>query len=176
VTEKSGLVLVYTGGGKGKTTAALGLALRASGHGAKVFMVQFRKNDPKYGEIQAIQKFLPNFTVVQSGQGRQLIRGHLMQEDVKEAWDGFLQAREALLSGRYDLVIFDEINIALDYGLLPLADVLHMLAERPPQVDVVLTGRNAPQEIIDAADLVSEVREIKHPYCKGVRARKGMEF
>jgi cob(I)alamin adenosyltransferase len=176
VTEKKGLVLVYTGRGKGKTTAALGLALRASGHGARVFMVQFRKNDPKYGEIQAIQKFLPNFTVVQSGQGRQLIRGYLMQEDFNEAWDGFLQGKEALLSGKYDLVIFDEINIALDYGLLPLEEVLQMLTERPAQVDVVLTGRNAPQEIIDAADLVSEVREIKHPYCNGVRARKGMEF
>ncbi|MBT9165919.1 MAG: Cob(I)yrinic acid a,c-diamide adenosyltransferase [Chloroflexi bacterium] len=81
-----------------------------------------------------------------------------------------------MLSGRYDLVIFDEINIALDYGLLPLEEVLQMLEERLAQADVVLTGRNAPQEIIDAADLVSEVREIKHPYCNGVRARKGMEF
>jgi cob(I)alamin adenosyltransferase len=176
MTEKKGLVLVYTGSGKGKTTAALGLALRASGHGAKVFMVQFGKNNPKYGEIQAIRKFLPDFTVVQSGQGKPLIRGQLLQEDLNEARNGFLQGREALLSGRYDLVIFDEINIALDYGLLPVEEVLQMLAERPAEVDVVLTGRNALREIIDAADLVSEVREIKHHYCNGVKARKGMEF
>ncbi|MBT9172191.1 MAG: Cob(I)yrinic acid a,c-diamide adenosyltransferase [Syntrophomonadaceae bacterium] len=176
MTEKKGLVLVYTGSGKGKTTAALGLALRASGHGAKIFMVQFRKNNPKYGEIQAIRKFLPDFTVVQSGQGGPLVRGQLTQQDVNEAWNAFLQGREAALSGRYDLVIFDEINIALDYGLLPVGEVLRMLAERPAEVDVVLTGRNAPQEIIDAADLVSEVREIKHHYCNGIEARKGIEF
>jgi len=176
MAEKKGLVLVYTGSGKGKTTASLGLALRASGHGGKVFMVQFRKNNPKYGEIQAIQKFLPDFTVVQSGKGKILIRGHLMQEDVNEAWNGFLQGKEALLSGRYDLVIFDEINIAMDYGLLPVEEVLQMLSERPPHVDVVLTGRNAPQVVVDAADLVSEVREIKHHYSTGVKAREGMEF
>lgn len=176
MTEKKGLVLVYTGNGKGKTTAALGLALRASGHGAKIFMVQFRKDDPKYGEIQAIRKFLPNMTVVQSGKSRIMVRGYFMQEDVNDAWDAFLQGKAAVLSGQYDLVIFDEINIAMSYRLLPLDEVLQLLAERPPAVDIVLTGRNAPQEIMDAADLVSEVREIKHPYKTGVQARKGMEF
>lgn len=174
--DRKGLVVVYTGKGKGKTTAALGLALRASGHGSRIFIVQFRKADPRYGEIQAIQRFLPNVTVVQSGKGKLLIRGYLMQDDVNDAWNAFLQGKEAVLSGCYDLVIFDEINIAMDYGLLPVDEVLQMLAERPPYVDVVLTGRNAPQEIIDAADLVSEVREIKHPFRCGVKARQGMEY
>lgn len=173
---EKGLVLVYTGNGKGKTTAALGLALRASGHGAKVFMVQFNKNNPKYGEIQAIQKFLPDFTVVQSGRGRILVRGQLPQEDIDETRNCFLQGKEALQSQRYNLVIFDEINIAMDYGLLAVEEVLQMLSERPPHVDVVLTGRNAPQEIVDAADMVSEVKEIKHHYGAGINARKGMEF
>jgi cob(I)alamin adenosyltransferase len=175
MTEKTGIVVVYTGDGKGKTTASLGLALRASGHGAKVFMVQFRKNDPKYGEIKAIQKFLPDFTVVQSGEGR-IVRGYFMQEDINDAWNTFLQGKAAVLSGQYDLVIFDEINIAIDYELLDVQEVLQMLAERPSHVDVVLTGRNAAPEIIEAANLVSEVKEIKHPYKEGIKARAGMEF
>ncbi|MBT9163444.1 MAG: Cob(I)yrinic acid a,c-diamide adenosyltransferase [Chloroflexi bacterium] len=128
------------------------------------------------GRFRPSRNSCPILPWFRAAKGWQLIRGYLMQEDVSEAWNGFLQGREALLSGRYDLVIFDEINIALDYGLLPLEEVLQMLEERLAQADVVLTGRNAPQEIIDAADLVSEVREIKHPYCNGVRARKGMEF
>ncbi len=177
MSEKKGLVLVYTGNGKGKTTAALGLALRASGHGAKVFMVQFGKNNPKYGEIQAIQKFLPDFTVVQSGKAKILVRGQLLQEeDIRETRKCFLQGKDALLSEKYSLVIFDEINVAMDYGLLPVEEVLQMLAERPLNVDVVLTGRNAPQEIIEAADMVSEIKEIKHHYSAGVKARKGMEY
>ncbi|MBS4032343.1 MAG: cob(I)yrinic acid a,c-diamide adenosyltransferase [Clostridiales bacterium] len=176
MTDKKGLVLVYTGNGKGKTTAALGLALRASGHGEKIFMVQFRKNDPSYGEIQAIQKFLPDFTVVQSNKDRILVRGYFMQEDINDAHNGFLQGKSAVLSGRYDLVIFDEINIAMDYDLLPVEDVLQMLEQKPSHVDIVLTGRNAPQAIMDAADLVSEVKEIKHPFKSGIKARKGIEF
>lgn len=176
MAEKKGLILVYTGDGKGKTTAALGLALRASGHGAKIFMVQFRKSDPGYGEIQAINKFLPNFTAVQSERSRITGRGGFEQADIDDAVNVFNKGKEALLSGDYDLVIFDEINFAVDFGLLPLDDVLDMLKQRPQRADVVLTGRNAPQAIVALADLVSEVREIKHHYKAGVLAQKGIEF
>jgi cob(I)alamin adenosyltransferase len=174
--DKKGIVLVYTGDGKGKTTAALGLALRASGHGAKIFMVQFRKSDPTYGEIQAIRKFLPDFTVVQSDRSRITGRGAFEDEDVADARNVFEHGKEAVLSGQYDLVIFDEINFAVDFGLLPEEEVLGMLKKRPVHVDVVLTGRGAGEAIIEAADLVSEVKEIKHHYKAGIPARTGIEY
>ncbi len=173
--KKKGLVLVYTGKGKGKTTAALGLALRAIGHGARVFMVQFKKGDPNYGEIQAIRKYLPNFTVYQAGKNK-MCKGVLKDDDPAVTQEGFQTGKEALFSGQYDLCIFDEINVVMDYGLLPVADVLAMLAERPSHVDVIFTGRNAPREIIEVADLVSEVKEIKHHLKNGIKARAGMEF
>ncbi|MCW3489771.1 cob(I)yrinic acid a,c-diamide adenosyltransferase [Dethiobacter alkaliphilus] len=176
MAEKKGLVMIYTGDGKGKTTAALGLALRASGHGAKIFMVQFRKSDPTYGEIQAINKFLPNATVVQSERSRITGHGGFEQEDFDDAKNVFAKGREALLSGEYDLVIFDEVNFAADYGLIPRDEVVKMLKQRPPQTDVVLTGRNAPAEFVEMADLVSEVREIKHHYRAGIMAQKGIEY
>jgi len=173
--SENGLVLVYTGNGKGKTTAALGLALRAIGHGARVFMVQFKKGDPNYGEIQAIRRYLPNFTVVQTGKNKMQL-GMLKEDDPALTRQGFQRGREALYSGKYDLCIFDEINVVMNYGLLPVSDVLEMLAGRPAHVDVVLTGRNAPVEIIEAADLVSEVKEIKHHLKNGIKARLGMEY
>lgn len=176
MTEKKGIVLVYTGDGKGKTTAALGLGLRASGHGAKIFMVQFRKSDPTYGEIQAIRKFLPDFTVVQSERSRITGRGGFEDEDIADARNTFMQGKDAVLSGQYDLVIFDEVNFAVDFGLLPEEEVLEMLKKRPPHVDVVLTGRGAGEAIIEAADLVSEVKEIKHHYKAGIPARTGIEY
>ncbi len=173
--EKKGLVMVYTGDGKGKTTAALGLALRAVGHGSRVFMVQFRKSDPGYGEIKAINKFLPTFTVVQSARSRIMRREEFTREDIDDACSIFKRGREAVESGQYDMVIFDEINFAMDYGLIPVSDVLDMLKFRPLP-DIVLTGRNAPAQIVDAADLVSEVREIKHHFRNGIKARPGIEF
>ena len=174
--KTKGLVLVYTGNGKGKTTAALGLALRAIGHGQRVFMVQFMKGDPSYGEIQAINKYLPAFEVVQSGKNKMLPDGSLVDDKHDVIQDGFSRGEKALLSGEYGLVIFDEINIVLDRGRLTVQEVLKTLAARPGHVNVVLTGRNAPEEIIDFADLVSEVREIKHPYRLGIKARAGVEF
>ena len=173
-TEK-GLVLVYTGNGKGKTTAALGLALRAIGHGAKVFMVQFKKGDPHYGEIQTIRSYLPSFLVFQAGKNR-MCEGQLKDDSLAVIRDGFNVGEEAMHSGKFDLCIFDEINVVMAQGLLPVADVLAMLACRPGNVDVVLTGRGAPVEIIEAADMVSEIREIKHHFHSGVKARRGMEF
>ncbi|MEW5921314.1 MAG: cob(I)yrinic acid a,c-diamide adenosyltransferase [Bacillota bacterium] len=173
--KKKGLVLVYTGKGKGKTTAALGLALRAIGHGARVFMVQFKKGDPNYGEIQAIRKYLPTFSVFQAGKNK-MYEGILKEDDLTVTRDGFQIGKEALFSGKYNLCIFDEINVIMDYGLLPVSDVLEMLAQRPAHVDVVLTGRNAPAEIMETADLVSEVKEIKHHFKAGIKARPGIEF
>lgn len=174
--EEKGLVLVYTGNGKGKTTAALGLALRAIGHGQHVFMLQFVKSDPSYGEIQAIKKYLPNFKVVQAGKNKMLPDGSLVNDDLDVVRKGFYMGKEALLSGEFDLVIFDEINIVLERGQLAVQEVLKMLVARPEHVNVVLTGRHAPKEIIDFADLVSEIKEIKHPYRRGIKARAGIEF
>ena len=173
--KKNGLVLVYTGKGKGKTTAALGLALRAIGHGARVFMVQFKKGDPSYGEIQAIRKYLPTFSFFQAGKNR-MYEGKLRDDDRTVTLEGFMIGKEALHSGKYDLCIFDEINVVMDYDLLPVSDVLEMLDKKPPHVDVVLTGRNAPAEILERADMVSEVQAVKHHYKKGIKARVGMEF
>ncbi|RJX24205.1 MAG: cob(I)yrinic acid a,c-diamide adenosyltransferase [Dethiobacter sp.] len=174
--KRKGLVLVYTGNGKGKTTAALGLALRAMGHGCRVFMVQFKKGNPGYGEIQAIYKYLPDFKVVQSGKNKMSPDGVLADDENGVVLDGFNQGKEALCSGEYDLVIFDEINVVMDHGQLAVQEVTEMLSRRPEHVDVVLTGRNAPEEIINLADLVSEVKEIKHHFKAGVKARAGVEF
>lgn len=176
MAEKMGLIMVYTGNGKGKTTAALGLLLRASGHGAKVFMAQFRKSDPSYGEIQAINKFLPTVTVLQSKRSRLTVAGGFTEEDFIDAQEVFEKGKNALLSKSYDLVIFDELNFAVNCGLISLTDVLAMLAEKPAQVDVVLTGRDASEEIMKIADLVSEVKEIKHHYQAGITAQKGVEY
>jgi cob(I)alamin adenosyltransferase len=176
MADKKGLIMVYTGDGKGKTTAALGLVLRASGHGANVYVVQFRKSDPSYGEIQAITKFLPTVTILQSKRSRITGRGGFEQADLDDARDVFEKGKEALLSGEYNLVVFDEINFAMDYGLIPQDEVTEMLKKKPANTDVVLTGRNAPAEIVEMADLVSEVREIKHHYRAGIMAQKGIEY
>lgn len=173
---RRGLLMVYTGNGKGKTTAALGLALRAIGHGQRVYMLQFMKGDDKYGEIQAAKRYLPPLTIVQSGLPSFVTKGSPSEEDLALAGRGVALAREALSSGRYDLVILDEINVALEWGLVTLDDVTGIIRARPPELDLVLTGRYAHQAVIDAADLVSEVREVKHHYREGVRARAGVEF
>lgn len=174
--QKRGLVLVYTGNGKGKTTAALGLGLRAVGQGLRVFMVQFMKN-PKnaYGEIQAIKKCFPQWAVIQSGR-RDFVKEPPSPEDVRLAREGYRAASKALASGEYDLVILDEINVAVYFGLLEAQDVVRLLQERNPRVHVVLTGRYAPREVTDLADTVSEVNEIKHHYQTGVPATRGIEF
>lgn len=174
--QRKGLVLVYTGNGKGKTTAALGLALRAIGHGRRVFMIQFKKSDPGSGEIRAINKYLPDFKVLQAGKKRMSSGGVLLDDEENVVQEGFKQGKEALYSGEYDLVIFDEINIVMARGQLNVQEVIETIAQRPAHVDVVLTGRNAPPEIIDFADLVSEVQEVKHYFRAGVRAREGLEF
>jgi cob(I)alamin adenosyltransferase len=166
---------VITGNGKGKTTAALGQALRAIGHGRKVFMVQFMKGR-KYGEVQAAEKYLRDFTICQSGLDSFVMRDHPAPVDIELARQGLNLAKDALTGGKYGLVILDEINVALDFKLIPLPEVLEMIQNRPASVDLILTGRYASAEIVAAADTVSEIHEIKHHYVQGIKERAGMEF
>ena len=173
---RRGLVIVHTGEGKGKTTAALGLALRAVGQGLRVSMVQFIKGSWKYGELKA-PEFLPGFEIQPMGRGFVGLGGEAPHpEDVALAAETFRVAREKVLSGDYDMVILDEVNYAVHYGLVAVEDVLALLRDKPPAVHVVLTGRGARPEVVEAADLVTEMREVKHPYRAGVKAQKGVEF
>ncbi|MEA3505646.1 MAG: cob(I)yrinic acid a,c-diamide adenosyltransferase [Bacteroidota bacterium] len=172
--KQKGYVQVYTGNGKGKTTAAFGLALRACGAGMKVFIGQFVKG-MHYNEIDAIDKYLSNnITLKQYGLDC-FIYNDPTQKDIDAAQKGFAEMKEILLSDKYDMVIFDELNIALYYKLFTTQKVLEMLNNRPENVEIIITGRYAPQEIIDIADLVTEMKEIKHYYHNGVEARKGIE-
>jgi len=173
---RHGLVIVHTGNGKGKTTAALGLALRAVGQGLKVSMVQFIKGSWKYGELRA-PEFLPGFEIHPMGRGFVDLGSEKPNpEDVALARETFAVAREKVLSGTFDMVILDEVNYAVSYGLLEVEAVLGLLRERPPEVHLVLTGRDARPEVVEAADLVTEMREVKHAFHKGVKAQKGVEF
>ena len=168
-----GYVQVYTGDGKGKTTAALGLALRASGHGLRTYIGQFMKGQ-RYGELDALRNY-PAITIEQYGDVYCIRREEVTPEHVAQAHRGLERAREALLSGEYDIVVLDEVNVTIWFGLLTVKEVLAFLDEKPERVEVILTGRRAPQEIIERADLVTEMREIKHYYQQGVLARKGIE-
>ena len=176
-TESTGLVIVHTGSGKGKTTAALGLAFRAAGYGFRTLMIQFIKGTWRYGELDAADMLAPLIDIVPMGKGFiRMDQGGPSEDDsraVTEAWD-FAKAR--ILSGSYEMVILDEILYVIDYGLLNVEDVLEVLQSKPKSLHLVLTGRNAPPEIMEAADLVTEMKEIKHPYQKGVKAQKGIEF
>jgi len=168
-----GYIQVYTGDGKGKTTAALGLALRASGHGLRTYIGQFMKGQ-RYGELDALRDH-PYITIEQYGDVRCIRREEVTPEHVAQAHRGLERAREAMLSGRYDLVVLDEVNVAIWFGLLDVEEVLALLDERPEGVELVLTGRRAPRELIARADLVTEMREVKHYYQQGVTARRGIE-
>jgi len=168
-----GYLQVYTGNGKGKTTAALGLAIRAMGAGFKVFLGQFLKSGD-YSEIKALRLFGNQIEIHQFGKGC-FVRGNPSEEDHRLARKGWELCCRALFSGRFELLIFDELNLAIHFGLLPLEEVLEVLARKPLEAEVVITGRYAPQELIEAADLVTEMREIKHYYRAGVKARTGIE-
>ncbi len=169
-----GLVEIYTGDGKGKTTAALGLGLRAAGHGLRVHLIQFMKGDPEYGELKVLDR-IPGFTWEQSGLPTFVKWREPSEEDLRLARAGRKRAAEALAGGDVDVLILDEILCAVDYGLLTAAEVVELIEARPPQVELVLTGRGAPPEILARADLVSEVREVRHPFTGGVPARRGIE-
>ena len=168
-----GYVQVYTGDGKGKTTAALGLALRAAGHGMRTYVGQFMKGQA-YGELEALRDH-PHITIEQYGHVRCVHREEVTAEHVERAHRGLERACEAMLSGEYDVVVLDEANVSIWFGLLTVQEVLAFVDERPEHVELILTGRRAPQELIDRADLVTEMKEIKHYYEQGVPARRGIE-
>lgn len=170
-----GIVMVITGNGKGKTTAAMGQALRALGHGFKVLVIQFMKGK-KYGEVLCAEKLLPNLKIIPCGLDSFVMKDNPAPVDIELARQGLKLAKEAIASGEYQMIILDEINVALDFKLIPLEEVLDLIRNKPDKIDLVLTGRYAPQEIIDLADTVSEVKEIKHHYEKGVKERAGIEF
>ena len=172
---EKGLVQIYTGNGKGKTTAALGLALRACGQGAKAVIIQFMKGWDHYGELTSA-KLIPNLTLIQTGRPDYVYKGRETQKDYEEAERGLRLAREYAASGECDLLILDEINVALDYGLVRLEDVVSFAKSKPENLELVLTGRGAAPELTELADLVTEMREIKHPYQKGVASRRGVEY
>lgn len=169
---RKGYVQVYTGDGKGKTTAALGLALRAAGAGLKVFVAQFVKNQ-KCSEHRTLERLGDAITCRQYGCG--LIMRGPSEADIAAAQRGLREAAEALTGGSYDLVILDELNVAVYCGLIGVEDVLGLIVSRPAAVELVLTGRNAHPAVVEAADLVTEMRSIKHYYDKGVKARRGIE-
>jgi len=174
---KNGLIIVFTGNGKGKTTAAMGQALRAVGQGMKVLMLQFIKGTWDYGELVSIKKLNANFVIRPLGKGFIRSKSKLNDkeaiENIKQSWE---QAEKEILSDTYDMVILDEINYVIDFGLLPVEKILSLLEKRPERLHIVLTGRNAHEKVIETADLVTEMKEIKHQYSKGIKAQKGIEF
>jgi len=170
---RKGLVQVYTGGGKGKTTAALGLALRALGHGLRVYMIQFLKKGFKYGEISALKQF-PNFKFVQFGRGVYLKKS--TARDVKLAGKALEHSRAIMRGKKYDVVILDEVNMAMSLKLIKVDEVVSLIESKPAKVELILTGRGAPPEIIEKADLVTEMVEVKHPLLEGVLGRFGIEY
>ncbi|MTI65977.1 MAG: cob(I)yrinic acid a,c-diamide adenosyltransferase [Firmicutes bacterium] len=167
-----GYIHIYTGEGKGKTTAAFGLALRAAMADKKVYIGQFVKG-MKYSEVD-VEKHIPNIKIEQLGRECFIYKDPTL-DDIKRAKEGLEKCRKILKEGKYNLVILDEINIALYYNLIEIEDVINMLNERSVDVEVVLTGRYAKKELIEIADLVTNMDEIKHYYKKGVKARKGIE-
>lgn len=168
-----GYVQVYTGDGKGKTTAALGLALRAAGAGCKVFIAQFAKGMP-YSELAALERFEDLITMRQFGR-RRFIHGKPEPADVDAARKGLEESRKAVISGEYDVVILDEANIAVHFQLFSEKDLLALIDAKPEHVELVITGRKAPKSLIERADLVTEMKEVKHYHTKGVKARGGIE-
>jgi cob(I)alamin adenosyltransferase len=172
---EKGLVQVYTGNGKGKTSAAFGLALRAIGRGLKVYIIQFIKGGFDYGELYVVNS-LPNLTLKAFGRGKFITSKPPQQEDITPAQEALKLGKEIIESGEYDIVILDEINVAISLGLVRLDNALELIRKKPENVEIILTGRNAPEEIIELADLVTEFNEIRHPLSKGYGARKGIEY
>ena len=170
-----GMVHVYTGNGKGKTTSSLGLGLRAAGHGFRVLMIQFMKGDIKYGELEAV-KNIPNFDIIQFGRPDFVDKNNPAEIDIKLARDGLVHARKVVGEGNIDMLILDEVNVAVEWKLITAEEVLEIVRSRPESMEIILTGRYAPPEFIEIADTVTEMTEIKHPYMQGVMARKGVEY
>ncbi len=176
--DRKGLIIVHTGPGKGKTTAALGMAFRAVGQGLKVLMVQFIKGSWHYGELDAAKMLGEGqFKILPMGRGFVKVGAEKPDpEDVRRVEDAWQFASGEILSGRYDLVILDEINYAISYKMLAPEPVVETLKKKPEMVHVILTGRNAHPALLEMADLVTEMREVKHPYQKGILAQRGVEY
>lgn len=174
MTADHGCIHIYTGNGKGKTTAAIGQGIRAVGHGLTVYMIQFMKGR-RYSELNTLEK-IPGFTIKQFGRDEFVNKQKPDQIDIDLAHQGLHHATQIITANKHDLVILDEINVAIDYHLIPLQDVLTLLDHKPPAMDLILTGRFAPPELIQKADLVSEILEIKHPYQQGTPCREGIDW
>ncbi len=174
---RRGLILINTGPGKGKTTAALGTALRAVGNGMRVLVLQFLKGSWHYGELDAVQAFGQNFVMKQMGRGFVKVGGaETDPEDIRLVEAAWAEARAAIESGQWDMVVLDEINYAISYGMLDAAQVAEALRSKPEMVHVILTGRNANPLLVELADTVTEMREVKHAYQKGILAQRGIEY
>jgi cob(I)alamin adenosyltransferase len=174
--KRHGLILVNTGPGKGKTTASLGMVFRAAGHGMKVLILQFMKGQTGIGIIKALAHCTLPITLRQFGRAGFVQSRACEPLDIHLAHKGLEAFRQAMRSGLYDLIVLDEINVALDYGFLEITEVMSLIAEKPDGLHLVLTGRNAHKALLEIADLVTEMTEIKHHYAKGIRAQKGIEF
>ncbi len=170
---RKGYIQVYTGNGKGKTTAAIGLAIRAAGAGLKILFVQFVKG-MKYSEINALERFSDCISIRQFGRGC-FIQKQPQNEDVEIARNGLQEIETEMRNGKYDIIILDEANIAMYFGLFSVEELLGIIMQRKPECEVVITGRYAPAELIEVADLVTEMKEIKHYYTNGIEAREGIE-
>jgi cob(I)alamin adenosyltransferase len=173
-----GLIIVYTGNGKGKTTAALGLCVRACGYDLKVAIVQFVKGSWQYGELDGIKRLAPNVELIRKGKGFVgIIDDKLPRQEHEEAAEEALTFVEELVqSDKYDIIVLDELNVAVSLGLIEIDGVLKILDNKPVRLDIVITGRDAHEKLIEKADLVTEMKEIKHPYQKGILAKKGIDY
>jgi len=170
------MVSIFTGDGKGKTSAAIGIATRAAGHGLRVFIVFFMKGDNYiHGEKNSLPS-IPNIKFESFGGKGWVDKNNIHPEEIEQAQKGFNAAREAMLGGEYDIVILDEINPAVSFGLIPADKVLELIEEKPSNVELILTGRNADARLVQAADMVTEMLAIKHPYNNGIQARKGIDY
>lgn len=180
-THRKGLVIINTGNGKGKTTAALGLVLRAVGHKMRVIIVQFIKGNFRYGELRSIQRLAPEVEIARLGRGCiTIVCGRPSQASEAEhreaALEAFNYAKEVIHSDQYDIVVLDEITYLVNFGFLPVEELLELIRNRPPRLHLVLTGRNAHPALVEASDLVTEMREVKHPHQRGVKMQRGIEF
>jgi len=175
--EPTGLIIVHTGTGKGKTTAALGMALRGAGYGYRTLMIQFIKGSMRYGELDGAEMLAPLVDIIPMGKGFiRTDKSGPSPEDIQAVRDAWEFAKTKIADNSYEMIVLDEINYAIDYGLLPVDEVVETLQKKPKSLHLVLTGRNAHAKIIEIADLVTEMKEIKHPYQKGIKAQKGIEF
>lgn len=170
-----GYVHVYTGAGKGKTTAALGQAFRSVGHNLKVFMILFMKGNVEYGELETARRLAQFIEIREMGRETFVSKENPEAIDIEWARDGLRLAYRVIEEGQHDLVILDEINVAVDYNLIPLEDVLNLIRIKPDHVELILTGRDAHPDLIESADLVTEMKLVKHYYDRGVEARVGIE-